>query len=402
MSMPAPLPHRLRPLVGRDPGEPHRAATPLELLYDLTFAIAFGATSAQLAHAVVGGSLGAGLLAFAFTTFAVSWAWINYAWWASAFDTDDWLVRLLTLVQMIGVLVIALGVPDVFASIEAGTLDIRVVVLGYVVIRLGQLALWVRVAVQDAAHRRDAIVSAAALLVAQLGWVALGALELPIAVALVAAVPLYLVELCGPILAEFRFGRSPWHPHHIGERYSCLVLVTLGEVVIGTATTVGATVQDHGWSVDAALVAAAGMALAFGLWWVVFLIPSGEVLARAPRRGFAWGYGHIVVFGSLVAVGAGLDVAALAIEGGSLEPAAVATGVALPVGVLLAAIFVLYSLLVGSFSPFHTLLFVIALVLLVASVGAAAAGAPLAAWLALVVLAPATVIVGVEAPRRHR
>lgn len=29
--------HRLRPMVGRDPQEPHRAATPLELLFDLTF-----------------------------------------------------------------------------------------------------------------------------------------------------------------------------------------------------------------------------------------------------------------------------------------------------------------------------------------------------------------------------
>ena len=139
----------MRPATGRDPDEPHRAASPLELLYDLTFVIAFGATSVQLAHAIATGHAGSGLLAFAFATFAVSWAWINYSWWASAFDTDDWFVRLMTLVQMFGVLILSIGVPDVFSSIEEGRLDPGVVVLGYVVMRLGMLALWIRVAIED-------------------------------------------------------------------------------------------------------------------------------------------------------------------------------------------------------------------------------------------------------------
>jgi hypothetical protein len=31
-------------------------------------------------------SIGAGLLVFAFGTFAVSWAWINFSWFASAYE----------------------------------------------------------------------------------------------------------------------------------------------------------------------------------------------------------------------------------------------------------------------------------------------------------------------------
>ncbi|WP_319803870.1 low temperature requirement protein A [Dermacoccus barathri] len=34
--------------------------------------------------------------AFVFTSFGIIWAWINYSWFASAYDTDDWLYRLLT------------------------------------------------------------------------------------------------------------------------------------------------------------------------------------------------------------------------------------------------------------------------------------------------------------------
>ncbi len=397
MTTRAPLHHRLRPTVGRDPNEPHRAASPLELLFDLTFVIAFGSTSVQLAHAIAEGHAGSGLLAFAFSTFAVSWAWINYAWWASAFDTDDWFVRVMTLVQMVGVLILSLGVPDVFHSIEEGHLDPGVVVIGYVIMRLGMLALWIRVAVQDPVHRSAAIAFIVSLSVAQLGWIALGLSHPPLAIGLLAAVPLYLIETIGPIVAERRFVGTPWHPHHIAERYSLLVIITLGEVILGTATTINAIVQESGWTADAGVVGFAGTALAFALWWVYFMMPSGELLARFRGRGFVWGYGHIVVFGALVATGAGLDVAAMATEGETpLDAAAVAAAIAVPVIVLLVAFFVLYSILIGAFDPFHLLLFGGATVILILSILAAGWGAPLTVWLSLVVLAPVVVIVGYE------
>ena len=44
--------HRRRRFSGRDPDEHHRAATPLELLYDLTIVVAFGTAADELAHFV--------------------------------------------------------------------------------------------------------------------------------------------------------------------------------------------------------------------------------------------------------------------------------------------------------------------------------------------------------------
>ena len=52
--------HRLRRMSGRDPHEPHRVATPLELLFDLTFVIAFGVAASEFAHTLVAGHIGAG------------------------------------------------------------------------------------------------------------------------------------------------------------------------------------------------------------------------------------------------------------------------------------------------------------------------------------------------------
>jgi low temperature requirement protein LtrA len=123
--------HHRRRMSGRDPSEAHRGATPLELLFDLTFVVAFGTAANELAHYTADGRVWTGIAGFVFATFAVAWAWINYSWFASAYDTDDWVFRLATMVQMLGVIVLALGLEQAFASIdEDDVLDNGVMVAG--------------------------------------------------------------------------------------------------------------------------------------------------------------------------------------------------------------------------------------------------------------------------------
>ena len=93
-------------MTGRDPTEAHRASTPLELFFDLSFVVAVAAGAAELHHGLAEGHLGT-LLGYAFVFFAVWWAWMNYSWFASAYDTGDVVFRLLTFVIMAGVLVLA-------------------------------------------------------------------------------------------------------------------------------------------------------------------------------------------------------------------------------------------------------------------------------------------------------
>ena len=98
----------------RDPGEEHRASTPLELLFDLCFVVAVGQASADLHHSLAAGHVWHGLAGYLSVFFAIWWAWMNFSWFASAYDRDDVLYRLLTLVQMAGVLVLATGVDAAF------------------------------------------------------------------------------------------------------------------------------------------------------------------------------------------------------------------------------------------------------------------------------------------------
>ena len=386
---------------GRDPAEEHRTATPLELLFDLTFVIAFGAAANELAHLLAEGHIGTALLGFSFATFGISWAWINFSWFASAYDTDDWVFRLATMVQMLGVLIFALGLPDMFASLDhADTVDNRVMVAGYIVMRLALVFQWMRAARQDPPRRAACHKYVTTLLVAQAGWVALLIAQTSVGVTFVWVAVLLLVELAGPVLAETRHGGTPWHPHHIAERYGLLVIIALGEGLLGTAVAINALIgpEGPGWSVDVVVLGAAGTALTFGMWWCYFILPSGPILERRRERSFAWGYGHIVLFGALVAVGAGLHAAAYYLEERSvLGILGTVLTVAIPVALYLTSIYALSYELARVFDPFHLLLLGGTALVVVASITMAAVGAPMVWCLAVVALAPWVSVVGYEA-----
>ena len=208
---------------------------------------------------------------------------------------------------------------------------------------------------------------------------------------------LVLFELAVPVVGERVGAGTPWHARHIAERYSLLVIITLGEIIAGTILAISAVVQEQGWSVEASLVAFGGTAIAFGLWWVYFTMPSGEVLARHRERSFLWGYGHILIFGSLAGTGAGLHVAAAVIRDETRIGTVAATlAMVVPLAVFTLALFVLYSLLLRQWDPFHVLLLVGALVALAASVVAVASGVSVGVGILLASLAPVVVIVGYE------
>ena len=401
--MPAPGPedraHHRRRMSGRDPEEQHRSATPLELLYDLTFVVAFGTAANELAHALAESHFRSGLIGFALATFAVAWAWINYSWFASAYDTDDWVIRLATMVQMFGVIVLALGLAQAFASIEEGdVLDNGVMVAGYVVMRVPMVFLWLRAARHDPPRRPAAWAYIWTISVSQVFWVVLAIVDLPLGTTLAFAAVLIAIELLGPFIAERRKGGTPWHAHHIAERYGLLVIITLGEGILGTVASINAIVHgSSGWTVDAAVVGFAGIGLIFATWWTYFAIPWAEVLELHRDRSFTWGYGHIVIFGALAAIGAGLHVAAYYVEHETtLGPTGTVLATAIPVSVYVAALYGIYAAFTRHLDPFHLSLVAGTAAVIVLAIVLSAVGAGIAVCLVVLMFAPVVTVLGYE------
>lgn len=394
--------HRLVRMSGRDPHESHRTATPLELLFDLTFVVAFAAAGDELSHALAADHVASGLLGFGFAMVAICWAWINFSWFASAYDTDDWAFRLLTMVQMSGVLILALGLPEMFASIEAGGhIDNRVMVAGYVVMRVAMVGQWIRAMRGDPKHRDCARTYIVSLIVSQAGWIALAIADTSATMFFVLALLLLLIEITGPVVAEKgRADGTPWHPHHIAERYALLAMIALGEGILGTVAAMSGLVHGHaaGWTRDAVIVLAAGVGLTFGMWWTYFVMPWADILHHHRERSFFWGYGHILIFSSIAATGAGLHVAQYYLEAHSkLDSTGTVLTLAVPVGVFTGVIYLMYAVSMRVADSFHVILVACTAAVLVAAVLLASQGLPMPWSQAVVALAPVVTIVGYEA-----
>ena len=286
----------------RSTTEPHRASSPLELLYDLIFVVAVGSLVAQLVEAIEAGRAASAILPFLFVFFAIWWAWINFTWFASAYDTDDVVYRLLIVVQMAGVLVLAAGVPAGFHDVNFVGLTI-----GYVIMRVGQIGLWTRAAVEYPATRATSLRYVVAVGLIQVGWVA--RLWLPGEVLVLGAgLALGVLEALTPPWAQ-RAGDLAWHPRHIAERYGLFVIILLGESVLAAVNGLQGALAASGVSLSLVVISLAALILLVGLWWAYFLQDAGTGLQRRRGFSFVWGYGHYFLFVAFAALGAGLEAA---------------------------------------------------------------------------------------------
>jgi len=124
-------PPRLRTL--ETDGE--RRATWLELFVDLVFVAAI----AEVASTLSADPTAAGFGRFLALFLPIAWAWSGFAFYATRFDTDDLVYRLLTLLGMFTVAALASTVPD---ALHGGQ---NAFAVAYVCVRLVLLALYARV-----------------------------------------------------------------------------------------------------------------------------------------------------------------------------------------------------------------------------------------------------------------
>ena len=392
------MPSLIIRMTARDTAETHRGSTPLELLFDLTFVVAVAQVAARLAHSIANGheleSLGPYMMVF----FAIWWAWMNFTWFGSAYDTDDVPYRALVLVQMVGVLIIAAGVTSSFSSH-----DFTAVIIGYAVMRVGLVSLWVRAGLQHPQGRATAFRYAAGISLVQVLW--LGSLALPEQGPWWLFPLIAVVDLSVPLWAE-RAGTTAWHPHHIAERYGLFTIIVLGESVLAATTGVQRALDGGGLSAELVAISITGLVLLFMLWWLYFSQPAGEGLSGHRERSFIWGYGHFGIFASLAALGAGLEVAVES-AGHHLDASVtmIVIAIAIPVALFLVLLHAIHAPLVNRLviSPIATC---VAAALVLLSPFAADAlelvGALIAITLVVTALLSHTLWASHRTDRRHR
>lgn len=322
------------PMVGRDPDEGHRAATPLELFFDLVFVVAVAFAADSLHHDLIAGTVAGALLSYALVFFALWWAWVNITWFASAYDTDDVAYRVFVFMSMTGALIIAAGVPRIFDERDFG-----LAVLGYVVMRVALVTQWLRVARSDTSRRVTARRYAVGVTACQIGWVTL--VVFPGGWWPVAWIVLAPAELLVPVWAESA-SNTTWHRDHILERYGLFMIIVLGESVLAATIAIQSVTSGAGLTGELISIIVGGLLILFSIWWIYFDRPEERMLSST-RTAFIWSYVHLLVFASVAAVGAGLVVAIEGAAGhGDLGPSATGAAIAVPVAVYLLSLWAIY------------------------------------------------------------
>ena len=150
------------------------------------------------------------------------------------------------------------------------------------------------------------------------------------------------MEFVVPWVAEHRH-RTPYHPEHVAERYGLFTIIVLGEVVLSSVMAVQGALDGSPVSGLLTLVLGA-LLVVFSMWWLYFKREHAALFA-SERTVFRAAYGHLFIFASVAATGAGLAAAVdVVTHHAHTTTAFVAWSVALPLVVFLLALGVTHSL----------------------------------------------------------
>ena len=278
-------------------GESARKVSWLELFFDLIFVAAV----AQVAEPLHEHYSLSGVLRFATLFALIWWAWTGYTVFATRFDADDGIQRLLTLVQMFVVAAMAANAEDELHSRSSAGF-----MAAYAVLRLVLVAQYFR-----ARHLPEARPLTTRYIVghgaAALIWLGSAFVPTPSRYALWVAA--FVIDLGTPWLALPHTVKVPPNPAHLPERFGLFTLILLGEAVI--AVMHGMKSQEE-WTLVAASSAFSGMALLFLVWWWYFDIAAAasEQFVRSHRdaiRFNIWSYAHFPLYLGLIVTAVGVQ-----------------------------------------------------------------------------------------------
>jgi low temperature requirement protein LtrA len=278
-----------------------RRATWLELFLDLVFVAAI----AQVASILSTDPTAAGFGRFLVLFLPIGWAWAGFTFYATRFDTDDLVYRCLTLLGMFAVAGLASTVPD---ALNGGQ---NAFVVAYVSVRLILIALYVRVYRDLEVARPVARWFIFMFGLAVCDW--LISLAVPVPWKYVFWGLALALEHAAPIRAWRLLRGMPVDPKHIPERFGLLIIIVLGESVIGVV--LGTAHVD--WTVLSGAVAFAGFLAAAAIWWLYFdFLDAASVVTRNVRSGITFVYAHYFVAAGIAALGVGVKLAIFSVGPG--------------------------------------------------------------------------------------
>jgi low temperature requirement protein LtrA len=275
----------------------NRHATWLELFYDLVFVVVIF----QLAHNLEEDFSLYGFLGFIALFVPVWWSWTGAAFYATRFDTDDLVHRILILLQMVGAAALAVNVPDGLGNDSAGF------ALSYAAIRIILVIEYVRTGISKSFSSATPLIRRYSLgfLCAAIVWIISAFIPPPFRFVLWAIG--LVIDFATPIAVGRLHSQFAPHISHLPERMGLFIIIVLGESVL----EVVAGVQSMEFDIYSMLLLGLGLSIPFSLWWLYFDNVDGAPIRALREKGrigvySLWLIGHFPLVVAITSVGVGL------------------------------------------------------------------------------------------------
>lgn len=286
--------------------------TTLELFFDLAFVFAF----TQLSRLMAQQHDALGILQALVILALLWWAWTAYGWLTNIAHADQGVVRVAMIIGMTAMFIAGLVVLEAYDDLPGGLFGPLVFVGAYLVARITHAIVFVWLA-DPALHRRTlitvtlSVIPSGALLVtgALLGapW------QIWCTIAAVAIEPIVSYRTSIGIAWPVR------STAHFTERHGLIVILALGESILGIGT--GAATEPISVGILSGVILS--MLICIALWWAYFTRLTGEAehalqALPASDRGRAatdaYTYLHLLLVSGIVLAALGLEVAMAHIE----------------------------------------------------------------------------------------
>ncbi|GAA1857546.1 low temperature requirement protein A [Myceligenerans crystallogenes] len=305
--------------------------TTLELFFDLVFVFAFTQVTGLMAHGETPASVLQGLLVLSL----LWWAWCCFTWLANQARANRGMLQGAFVVAMVAMFLATLAIPEAYHDLPGGLYAPGVLVFCYAVVRIAHLAAYYVAAGDDAALRRQVLLTLVTSVLPTVALLATGAVlggdpQLWIWLAAV------LYDFAAIFLGTRGGGWVVNSPEHFAERHGLVTILALGESIV--AIGVGLAHEPVSWSTATGAVLA--IAVAVCLWWLYFRHGLEELESslyglertkQAERAAELFTYGHFPVIAGVIVGALGIEQAMAHLEDdhlGALGGWALAAGIA--------------------------------------------------------------------------
>ncbi|HKU83572.1 MAG TPA: low temperature requirement protein A, partial [Candidatus Nitrosocosmicus sp.] len=275
--------------------EKERDVSWLELFYDLVFAAAIAQLGQNLSHDL---SV-QGFVEYVVLFVIICWAWTGATFYATRFETDDLVHRILILLQMAGAVSLAVNSNQAFDETSIGF------IVSYIAIRSFLIIEYIRTGKKITDARPLTSKYSIGFSCTTVLWMI--SIFVPAPFSFILWVLAVITDIIVTILITKKYVNLRPNTVHLSKRMGLFVIIVLGETIFGLV----ASLSPLEWSIPTILGMGTGITIAFGLWWIYFDTVDGSAIRALKENNrigiyLSWLYLHFPLLIGLAAMGDGI------------------------------------------------------------------------------------------------